>query len=913
MRKLLLFAASLLLTTGLMAQMPTVEDFHLVVNGVDVTMSNAANVFEGVEDLDGKVSFDLENRELTLDNVTLEQPIIVNPSSDELAAQFTIHVIGSCFVRSNDGTAGAIYAQVNKLIIYSKDDEDGVLHARASHETYPVHGVKVYRGGAKALEVSNLKFYPISNNSGAIEAGTMAVWDGTLLWAETEKAGEKALSIYDPDNNIALGDNVERFYPSSKDWNAQSIVVAPKGSEEPQGVIINGVPVTQYNMWDPLEDASLRLIWEPSTRYLYVYNMSAALTINPAPGVNGIEFQVPATMYFVPESQGIQLYGGAEAYAIKTNSDLTIQWRPDAGSVNIANPAGKVAIALEPGDEDITLTFDGANIESIVSDEASIAKIGTGSGKADIVVKESQIMLNSNIKDIDGLELIGSSYEGGADYILQDGVIFDPAMSMEAATPIHIVPEEYPVFIDGVAINAFNKDDIFGDGLASYDPEKHILALKEGADIHTLDNNAIKILGDMDFTIIVEGEVELYSENAAAIKFQNGGGGHKLTIIQNLQWKAFVMNTNNAHNGHGILDAYGNTVEFKGNGRFEMYAINDINNDSHMVWASTLILNAPLYVYTDNTAYTNSLFNVGHFELNEGIMLEDPNMEVKDNVGVVWTAASGKTDPIREVYFMTKPLALDLYVAGVEVNALNAADILGNGKVSYDDATHTLTLDHARIDLYEHPYTPGIFVSGGDLTIALKGENEISCRGASAITAMNKLTIKGAAEAAILKLFVDGDYGMSTAVYVEENLHVLEGAAVEIQFSAPADVNSVALNCGGAEGLLEVDNADLRAFISEYDATAIRCQQLIMGAGVDFRHDEAQWAEPIEWNAGSMEFVNPEGYGTYGIWIGISDDFPMQVENFSVPADKAIKVIRDGQLLILRGDKVYSITGAQIQ
>ncbi len=913
MKKFFLFAASLLLTGSLMAQMPTVEDFNLQVNGVDVTIANAANVFEGVEGLDGKVSFDLENKELTLNNVVLEKPIIVNPNSDELAAEFSIHIIGNCQVNSNEGIAGAIYAQVFKLRIYSLSDDNGILKAYANHDVYDVHGIRAYRGGFHAVELSNLQVFPRSNNSAAIEASDLAILDGTLLWAESEKVGEKALNIYQPETHITLS-NTKRYYPSSGDWTAQIIVVAPEGTENPQGVIVNGIPVTEYNMWDPLEDGSQRLIWEPTMKMLYVYNLTSALTINPAPGVNGIEFQVPATLYFFPESQGLQLYGGAEAYAIKTNSDLTLQWRTMMGSVNIFNPAGKVAIALEPGDEDITLTFDGVNIESLGSDESSIAKVGTGTGKANIVVKESQIQLNNNIKDIDGLELVGSFYAGGADYILQDGLIYDPSMSMEAGTPIQIVPAEYPVQLDGLAVNAFNKDDIFGDGSASYDSENHILTLKEGVAIHAVDNNAVKISGDIDFTIVAEGDVELYSENNAAIKFQNGAGAHKLTLIQTQQWKQLTLATTNAHSGHGILDAYGNNVELKGKGRFDFYAVGDNANNSNMVWASELILNAPLYVYNENSAYDNSLFNVSHFTINEGLMLEDPDMEVQDNAGVVWTAASGKTDPIREVNFMAKPLNVFFSVAGIEVNSLNAADILGNGKVSYDDATQTLSLNNVVIDLWEDMFTTGIFVTTGDLTILLKGTSEIYCHNAYAINAMHKLTIKSApGQNAILKLYVDGEYNMNCAVYVEDNLHVIEGAAVEVTFDSPLDDLSVAVWSAGTSGILEVDNADLRAYVGNDAATAIRCSELLMGTGVDFRHDEALWAEPIEWNAGSMEFVNPEGYAKNAIWMGVNEDFPMQVENLNVPADKAVKVLRDGQLLILRNGKIYTVQGVVIE
>lgn len=59
-------------------------------------------------------------------------------------------------------------------------------------------------------------------------------------------------------------------------------------------------------------------------------------------------------------------------------------------------------------------------------------------------------------------------------------------------------------------------------------------------------------------------------------------------------------------------------------------------------------------------------------------------------------------------------------VAGVEVTASNAADVLGDGKVSYDAAKDILYLDGATID-----YSGNGIVSSSDLTIEFDGRNVI--------------------------------------------------------------------------------------------------------------------------------------------------------------------------------------------
>ena len=69
-----------------------------------------------------------------------------------------------------------------------------------------------------------------------------------------------------------------------------------------------------------------------------------------------------------------------------------------------------------------------------------------------------------------------------------------------------------------------------------------------------------------------------------------------------------------------------------------------------------------------------------------------------------------------------------IYVGGIQVNEDNAADVLGDGTVSYDAATKTLTLNGANITEThtEDIFTAGIYAEIADLTIDLVGENRIT-------------------------------------------------------------------------------------------------------------------------------------------------------------------------------------------
>ena len=69
-----------------------------------------------------------------------------------------------------------------------------------------------------------------------------------------------------------------------------------------------------------------------------------------------------------------------------------------------------------------------------------------------------------------------------------------------------------------------------------------------------------------------------------------------------------------------------------------------------------------------------------------------------------------------------------IYVGGIQVNEDNAADVLGDGTVSYDAASNTLTLNGANITEVHTSdiFTAGIYAEIADLTINLVGENRIT-------------------------------------------------------------------------------------------------------------------------------------------------------------------------------------------
>lgn len=83
----------------------------------------------------------------------------------------------------------------------------------------------------------------------------------------------------------------------------------------------------------------------------------------------------------------------------------------------------------------------------------------------------------------------------------------------------------------------------------------------------------------------------------------------------------------------------------------------------------------------------------------------------------------------------------DLWVGGVRVNSDNAADVLGDGKVSYDADSKTLTLNGATIECD----TKEPIYSEDDLTIKLVGTNAVTTtsQGNAILIVAGKLAIEG--------------------------------------------------------------------------------------------------------------------------------------------------------------------------
>lgn len=149
----------------------------------------------------------------------------------------------------------------------------------------------------------------------------------------------------------------------------------------------------------------------------------------------------------------------------------------------------------------------------------------------------------------------------------------------------------------------------------------------------------------------------------------------------------------------------------------------------------------------------------------------------------------------------------DLWVGGVQVTSANASDILGDGTVSYNHGTKTLTLNGATItSAYEcstfwHDVS-SIYATEdfGDLTIYLEGNNvivgQLAQDGTSSygINIWGDLTLAGSGNLTVSSATTDKVNSWSVAIYSEGNITVKNCTITAYAGGSPRTAAAIYLN-----------------------------------------------------------------------------------------------------------------------
>ena len=241
----------------------------------------------------------------------------------------------------------------------------------------------------------------------------------------------------------------------------------------------------------------------------------------------------------------------------------------------------------------------------------------------------------------------------------------------------------------------------------------------------------------------------------------------------------------------------------------------------------------------------------------------------------------------------------------VQVTSENCNDILGDGKLSFDIATRTLTMNNfQKIFTEEEDNSMGWmdwldYYSGPlPLNIHVKGDCRVQHNSAGIFGGW-EVYITGDPNSSLL---LDGRFPQLNA----ESKIIVDGTKVNIVGSTPhpllmSDTLSVMDN-SYLEIKFDIEGVAPGEDPSQWGAMCAEIYALELGANTGILTEGVKFDD--------RTFVNADGHAVMHVEIGPKDK--QALENLPV-VDKAQKVLHNGQILIIRDGKTYNALGTEIK
>ena len=674
------------------------EEYGLAIADVQVTSENCSDL-TAIPGVKGKVSYDPTTKTLTLEDASIdggEQRLGIC-STDEL----TCVVKGEVSITSNN--SNAIEFHQNAII-----KGNGQLTLKAS--TYGIRadydllieGCTVYAEGEKGI---------LGVKSDYSASGPSL----TIRYASVTAKGTEG-SICGITNFTLEGCDILK--PAGAVWNyskravcdASDYVITDEVVIASSRLEIAGVKVTSANCSDlsVIPGVKGKVSYDPTTKTLTLED--ATIDVGDPNGIDAsgeLTCVVKGKVSITSNNRSAMMLQSNAI--IKGNGQLTLKSRESCG------------IFME------ALLIEGCTVYA--EGEWGIAGEG-GSGGESLTIRNASVTAKGTEASIGSfrnftLEGCSITKPAGAVWNAEKHAVCD-ASGEEITDEVVIAPvEEYGLEIAGVKVTSANCSDLTAipgvKGKVSYDPTTKTLTLEDAS----IDGGEqrLGICSTDELTCVVKGEVSITSNNWHAMMF------YKNAIIKGTG----QLTLKSREEGCGIyteaaLLIEGCTVYAEG-----VFGIAGKDGSSG---ESLTIRNASVTA----KGTQGSIHDLANFTL-EGCEITKP-------AGAVWNAskhavcdASGNV--ITDEVVITPVEEYGLAIAGVWVNSANCSDLSVipgvTGKVTYDPATKTLTLEDASIDGGQRQ---GI-CSTDELTCVVKGEVSITSNNSNAIEFHQNAIIKG--------------------------------------------------------------------------------------------------------------------------------------------------------------------------
>ena len=406
----------------------------------------------------------------------------------------------------------------------------------------------------------------------------------------------------------------------------------------------------------------------------------------------------------------------------------------------------------------------------------------------------------------------------------------------------------YHFKVGGVEVTNLNAHNIAGSsikGKVSYDDATKTL---------TLDNVSITLLDDIVIRVdkSFEGEdftINLVGEN----KLDNWGGYYD---IQMLEKKGIFTGTGSLSGS--ICAGKGITIE----GGCEINA-DKISGCASDYSPPLTISGAETKVYAEY-----GIVDIASLTLNDGLAIVQPEGARFNALKQCIVDADG--NQAKGVLIKMPPKKYDLWVAGIQANEVNCADILGDGTVIYDDDTKTLKLNNATIgnDALESDRARkdgiGLWADIPGLKVVVSGRTNISSTHNTAVRFDSDATICGTGtlmETAPYCMFIAG-----AKLTVNGGVRLIANSTAYFGITGKLDPEP------SSELVIEGANTEVRAY-GPY-GSIIRLKEFTLHDGLEIIEPAGAHFEGIHVYDGEGNIVQKQWvviskpYEAYDLWVG---------------------------------------------
>ena len=516
--------------------------------------------------------------------------------------------------------------------------------------------------------------------------------------------------------------------------------------------------------------------------------------------------------------------------------------------------------------------------ETTISGENTVVRMKCGPDARGTFKASTSLTLNDGLK-IDTPE--------GAEYV--DGEIKDASGNVIKDEWVTIqYTEDYGITVAGTQVTNHNNKDVLGDGTVSYDPETLTLTLTD-ASIDGGDGSGIE----------AEQELHIKLEGSSAITCTRSLNGTSKGIW--FKGKGFIE-------GPGSLSITA------------MYGIYAIGNnqpkplqilDGAQVSAEGDLIGimAGITTISGEETVVNAKGGDGSFGCT-GLNLND-QLEITEPAGASFVLSKfaicvGRRNTIVTSWVTIQKVdRYNLYVKGTQVTSLNEEDVLGNGTVSFDPQTSTLTLMNAEIT---PTGAPGIQSSIPNLNVMLVGGNFINISDDKEGIVLQKSSEDEASE---VVFYGGGTLNINTngtALQTQADIAFTDGVNVSAESTAGAGIKGVetsgmlpSLTISGETTTLKAKGADEGSVVAFRALNMTDNITIVEPAGATFTEN--------------VGITDAEGNLIVGEWvtIGAFEIYELFIAGTQVTSLNQADVLGDGTVSYDAETNTLTLNGADIE